>query len=110
VGPDALPPAERITLEAARVLKEDYLQQNAFHDVDAFCSPEKQTTMLRNIFTLYDKMRQLHDAGVDLRQITEMDIFDKIARMKYQESIDELNDIADEISELSPDKFEIIQV
>ncbi|MFV2016333.1 MAG: V-type ATP synthase subunit A, partial [Candidatus Heimdallarchaeota archaeon] len=62
VGPDALPPAERITLEAARLLKEDYLQQNAFHEVDQYCSPEKQVIMLRNIFDLYDKMKELHES------------------------------------------------
>ncbi|MHA2097512.1 MAG: V-type ATP synthase subunit A, partial [Candidatus Kariarchaeaceae archaeon] len=110
VGPDALPPAERITLEAARLLKEDYLQQNAFHEVDQYCSPEKQTVMLRNIFDIYDKMRELHDGGVELNEITEMDIFDKIARMKYEETTDSLYELADEISKISVDQFEVIQV
>ena len=110
VGPDALPPAERITLEAARVLKEDYLQQNAFHDIDAFCSPRKQTTMLRNIFDLYDKMKELHDAGVELKEITDLDIFDRIARMKYEESEDELDNLNSEINKISSTDFEIIAV
>jgi len=110
VGPDALPPAERITLEAARVLKEDFLQQNAFHDIDAFCSPRKQTAMLRNIFDLYDKMQELHGAGVDLRAITEMDIFDKVARMKYEETEESVEALNDEINKISPNDFEIIAV
>jgi len=110
VGPDALPPSERITLEAARVLKEDYLQQNAFHDIDAYCSPEKQTAMLRNIFKLYDKMQELHDAGVELKQITELDIFDKVARMKYQEQVKEVKEVGEEIEKLSADQFEVIEV
>lgn len=110
VGPDALPPAERITLEAARLMKEDYLQQNAFHDVDAYCSPEKQTLMLRNIFDTYDKMRELHEGGVELEQITSLDLFDKIARMKYEESTDSLKALATEISKMSIDQFEVIQV
>ncbi|MHA2092579.1 MAG: V-type ATP synthase subunit A, partial [Candidatus Kariarchaeaceae archaeon] len=110
VGPDALPPAERITLEAARVLKEDYLQQNAFHEVDQYCSPEKQTTMLRSVFALYDKMRELYDASVELQDITEMEIFDRIARMKYEDEIAILKKLQDEIDTINPEQFTIIQV
>lgn len=110
VGPDALPPAERITLEAARVLKEDYLQQNAFHDVDAFCSPEKQSLMLKNIFTLYDKMRELHDEGVELDEITQMDLFEKVARMKYEEKVDNIIKLGEEIKNTSADQFNIIKI
>jgi V/A-type H+-transporting ATPase subunit A len=110
VGPDALPPAERITLEAARVLKEDYLQQNAFHEVDQYCSPEKQTTMLRNIFVLYDKMRELYDAGVELEDITGMEIFDKVARMKYEAEVGNLKELQKEMNEINPEQFTIIQV
>ncbi|RMG34794.1 MAG: V-type ATP synthase subunit A [Methanobacteriota archaeon] len=110
VGPDALSPAERITLEAARMLKEDYLQQNAFHPVDSYCSPEKQSWMLRNIFDLYDKMRELFDAGVDFKDILADEIFDKIPRMKYEASIDELKKLNDQIKALSPSNFEIITI
>ncbi len=110
VGPDALPPAERITLEAARVLKEDYLQQNAFHEVDQYCSPEKQTTMLRNIFMLYDKMRELYEAGVELEEITSMEMFDRVARMKYEEDVDNIKKLQEDISTISPEQFTIIQV
>ncbi|MCG3221213.1 MAG: V-type ATP synthase subunit A, partial [Candidatus Heimdallarchaeota archaeon] len=45
VGPDALPPSEKIVLETARMIKEDFLQQNAFHETDSFCSLEKQYLM-----------------------------------------------------------------
>ncbi|MCY3411350.1 MAG: V-type ATP synthase subunit A [Candidatus Heimdallarchaeota archaeon] len=110
VGPDALPPAEQITLEAARLLKEDYLQQNAFHEIDAFCSPEKQQNMLSAIFEMYDKMKDLHEAGVELSQITELDIFERIARMKYTEKISDLTKLREEIASLSPSQFTIITV
>ena len=110
VGPDALPPAEQITLVAARLMKEDYLQQNAFHEVDAFCSPEKQATMLQNIFDMYDKMRELHNAGVELPQITDLDIFEKIGRMKYEDKIENLKALREEIDGLSPDMFSIVTI
>ncbi len=110
VGPDALSPAERITLEAARILKEDYLQQNAFHPVDSYCSPEKQSWMLRNIFDLYDKMRELFEAGVDFKDIIADEVFDKIPRMKYEASVDELKKLNEQIKALSPSNFEIITI
>ena len=90
--------------------KEDYLQQNAFHEIDQYCSPEKQTQMLRNIFLVYDKMRELYDAGVELEDITTMTIYDKIARMKYVVNESELKDLEHEITAISPNQFEIIQV
>lgn len=110
VGPDALPPSERITLEAARMLKEDYLQQNAFHEVDAFCSPKKQSLMLRNIFDTYDKMKELFSAGVELQDMLERDIFDRIPRMKYMEDLKELEQLASDIEELNPSMFKIVQI
>ncbi|MCH8905664.1 MAG: V-type ATP synthase subunit A, partial [Candidatus Heimdallarchaeota archaeon] len=110
VGPDALPPIERITLEAARVLKEDLLQQNAFHEVDQYCAPEKQVWMLRNIFFAYDKMRELHEAGVELSEITELDIFDDLARMKYETEIENLEKLADTINNISAEQFTVLTV
>ncbi len=47
VGPDALPPRERATLESARMIREDFLQQSAFHEVDTYCSGKKQYEMLK---------------------------------------------------------------
>ncbi len=110
VGPDALPPAERITLEAAKVLKEDYLQQNAFHEIDAYCEPKKQSVMLRNIFALYDKMKELHDDGLELKEITSLDIFEKIARMKYEADVDKLIELGDEISKLSASIIKKVEI
>lgn len=110
VGPDALPPAEQITLVAARLMKEDYLQQNAFHEVDQFCSPEKQAIMLQSIFDMYDKMKELHEAGVELQQITDLDIFERIGRMKYEEKTDSIKALREEIAALSPDQFAIVTI
>jgi len=57
VGPDALPASQQITLETTRMLREDFLQQNAFHDVDSFCPESKQVEMLRTIL-YYDELAQ----------------------------------------------------
>ncbi len=83
VGPDALPPSERIILEVARMIKEDYLQQNAFHEADSYCAPRKQYLMLKAILEFYKKFLELFDAGLEVKTIVEHEIVERIARMKY---------------------------
>jgi len=83
VGPEALPESEKIILETARMIKEDFLQQNAFNEVDSFSSLEKQWLMLKIIIDFYHKMRELYNLGVKLPEMMNLPIIDKITRMKY---------------------------
>ncbi|MCK5299208.1 MAG: V-type ATP synthase subunit A, partial [Candidatus Heimdallarchaeota archaeon] len=83
VGPEALPESEKIILESARMLKEDFLQQNAFSDVDSFSTIQKQWLMLKIIIDFYQKMRELYNQGVKLPEMMNLPIIDKIARLKY---------------------------
>lgn len=83
VGPDALPESERAILEATRMIREDYLQQFAFDDIDSYCPPEKQYWMLRAILTFYDASQDALTRGVTLNQIMELPIKGDIARMKF---------------------------
>ncbi len=85
VGPDALPEKERIVLEGARVIREDFLQQNAYHDVDTFCSSKKQFDMLSLMLDFYDKSLEGVNKGVSAKDIAELDVKDDIARLKYVE-------------------------
>ncbi|NOZ58257.1 MAG: ATP synthase subunit A [Euryarchaeota archaeon] len=91
VGPDALPEKERIVLEGARVIREDFLQQNAFHDVDTYCSASKQYKMLKVMLEFYDLANDAVSRGVSARDITELEVKDDIARLKYvpEEKVDE---------------------
>ncbi len=82
VGPDALPDFAKAVLETTRMLREDFLQQFAFSDVDAFCSLRKQYLMLKVILTYYDCLEEVLVQGVPLRQATEHPIKNEIARMK----------------------------
>jgi len=82
IGPDALPEAERTILEIARMLREDFLQQFAFDEIDSFCSLEKQLNMLKAIITFYDSALESIRRGVTLVQILELPIKNEIARMK----------------------------
>lgn len=82
VGPDALPESERIILEATRMLREDYLQQFAFDEIDAFCPPEKQYWMLKAIIAFYNEAAEAINRGVTLSQIMQLPVKNQIARMK----------------------------
>ncbi len=97
VGPDALPDRERVILEIARMLREVFLQQDAFSDVDSYCSPMKQYTMLKVIMTLYRKALDAVSKGVDPAAIANIPVKGDIARMKYVPEDEFLNKKAPEI-------------
>jgi V/A-type H+/Na+-transporting ATPase subunit A len=108
VGPDALPDFAKAVLETTRMLREDYLQQFAFSDTDAFCSLRKQYLMLKVILTYYDCLEEVLVQGVPLRQATEHPVKTEIARMKEipseqaEEKITELMDrVQQELRSLS---------
>lgn len=82
VGPDALPEAERLVLEVARMLREDYLQQFAFSEVDGYCPLEKQFGMLKVILTYHQSGSAALRRGVSLRQVSSLPFKEQIARMK----------------------------
>jgi len=98
VGPDALPESEKVILEVTRMLREDYLQQFAFHEIDAFCPPMKQYLMLKAILTFYDATATALERGVSLRQIAELPVKTEIARMKeipVDEADEQLKDLVE---------------
>lgn len=83
VGVDALGFKERITLECARSIREDFLHQNSFHEVDTYTSLEKQYAMMKLIINWYDKAVLALEVHVKLDKLLEMKIREKIGRMKY---------------------------
>ncbi len=101
VGPDALPEKERLLLEISRMIREDFLQQNAFHDVDTFCPLPRQYKMLKVILTLHEKAALALSKGMPLTDITKLEIIDKIARMKEIPKKDFEKRIDDMIKEIT---------
>ena len=81
VGPDALPPKERAVLESARMIREDFLQQNAFHEVDTYCPGKKQYEMLRIMNRYSDLILDAVDKHVHIDDIIKMKSREQIARM-----------------------------
>ena len=81
VGKDALPEDQQLTLEVARFLKEAWLQQNALHDIDRYCPPEKTYEILGAIKTFNDEAVEALDAGVPVDEITDIDSLPKLNRI-----------------------------
>jgi len=90
VGPDALPEREKAILLVARMLREDYLQQDAFHEVDTYCLPKKQITMMRVILNFYRHTMRAIDAGIPVEEIAKLPVREEIGRMKYNPNIEEI--------------------
>jgi len=97
VGPDALPESEKAILEITRMIREDFLQQSAYHDIDSFCSLEKQYWMLRVILSFYDRVDQAMGKGVPLVKIMKLPIKTEIGRMKELTDIDKIKDMITQI-------------
>ena len=83
VGVDALPEREKGVLDIARMLREDYLQQSAYDDVDTYSSIQKQYRMLRAILTFGDREQEAIAKGVNVQQIAKLPVRQKLSRMKW---------------------------
>jgi V/A-type H+-transporting ATPase subunit A len=83
VGPDALPDRERITLETSRMIREDFLQQNAYHEVDTYCSSAKQFEMLKTIIMYQDHATAALERGAPSADLIKLAVKEDIGRMKY---------------------------
>ncbi len=83
VGMDALSPENRLTMETAKSIREDYLHQNAFHEVDTFSSLRKQEYMLRLILTFDELAKDALTKNVDIEDVLELGVREQIGRAKY---------------------------
>ena len=101
VGRDALSDDDKLKLDVTKSLREDYLQQNAFHDVDTYCSLKKQNIMLDLILYNYDRSLEALSAGAKLDNLEDLPVHEKITRAKFihEDDIDKLKDIKDEIDQ-----------
>lgn len=85
VGMDALSYKDRVTMETAKIIREDYLHQNAFHETDTYTSLLKQYKMLKLIRAYYDGANAAIDGYADLNDVLNIPAKDKIGRAKYVE-------------------------
>lgn len=85
VGVDSLSFGDRLKLEATRSIREDYLHQNAFHDIDTYTSLKKQYMLLKLILKYYDDGIKALQDGADFKSLSELPVREKIGRFKYVE-------------------------
>ena len=101
VGVDALSPSERLTLEAARSVREDFLQQNAFEDGDSYTSLDKQYRLIKLILSFHKKSGNALKRGADIEKIAELPVRERTGRAKSlapEKYVSEFEDIDREIS------------
>ena len=83
VGMDALSPTDRLKMEAARSIREDFLHQNSFHEVDTYTSLKKQHMMMRLVNAFYERSVAALGEGASLRKLISMSVREQIGRFKY---------------------------
>ena len=91
VGMDALSPGDRLKMEAARSIREDFLHQNSFHEVDTYTSLKKQYMMMQLVNAFYEKAVEALAKGAELRKLISMPVREQIGRFKYikEDALDE---------------------
>ena len=88
VGMDALSPTDRLKMEAARSIREDFLHQNSFHEIDAYTPLRKQYLMMKLVLAFYEKSVDALNKGADMNALIAMPVREKIGRYKYTTDAD----------------------
>jgi V/A-type H+-transporting ATPase subunit A len=91
VGPDALSESQRALLEGAKIIREDFLMQSAYHPIDSYCSIKKCLFMLKVAIGFYESMLKTVEHGTPIKSVLSLPIVEEIARMKLTppEKVDE---------------------
>jgi len=82
VGPEALPEGDKLLLLVAKMIREDFLQQSAYHEVDTYCTPAKAGLMLKTIIRFYELSQEMLNSGTGIENIRSSPMVYKISRMK----------------------------
>ena len=110
IGADALPETDRLVLIVCEMIKNGFLQQNAFDDVDQYSVPEKQIRLLLLIMTFYDKAVEAVKIGVPLLKISELPVQSEIVRIKSVVPNDKLDDLTVIANHLEDQMAELVRM
>ena len=83
VGMDALSPGDRLKMEAARSIREDFLHQNSFHEVDTYTPLRKQYLMMKLVLAFYEQATEALNKGASMKELLVMNVRERIGRYKY---------------------------
>ncbi|MCC8082544.1 MAG: V-type ATP synthase subunit A [Lachnospiraceae bacterium] len=107
VGMDALSAGDRLKMEAARSIREDFLHQNSFHEIDTYTSLRKQLLLMQLVVAYYEECSEALDNHANIRDLLNMDVRERIGRYKYTQE----NDIEEEYNHIREElKAEIASV
>ena len=101
VGMDALSYSDRLTLETARSIREDFLQQNAFDGDDSYCELDKQLALMKLVFYFEEKAKDAIENGANIDEVTDIPVREAIGRFKsvpYASYKEEYNNIKERVN------------
>ncbi|MEM2023538.1 MAG: hypothetical protein QXG69_01960, partial [Candidatus Caldarchaeum sp.] len=105
LGPEALPDEEKLILDVARMVREGFLQQSAYDEVDSYCPPLKQFRLLRLFVKFHRLAEQALKRGAPLKELRALTIIPKLIRAKYEVPNDRL-ELIDELEKSMEETFE----
>lgn len=108
IGMDALSAGDRLKMETARSIREDFLHQLAFHEIDTYTSLKKQLYMIKLILGFNDEALDAVKSGADIEALTELPVREKIGRFKYVPEDETDKDFADICTEISAEINDIL--
>ena len=88
VGMDALSPIDRLKMEAARSIREDFLHQNSFHEIDTYTPLQKQFRMMKLVLAFYEQSKKALEGGASIQNLIKMPVREQIGRFKYTKAED----------------------
>ncbi len=109
LGPEALPDEEKLIIDVARMIREGFLQQSAYDEVDSYCPPSKQVKLLSLFVKFHRFAEEALRRGVSLKEIRAMEIIPKLIRAKYEVPNNRL-DLIDMIDKALEESFEKLLV
>lgn len=108
IGPDALPDTDRLVLVVAEMIKNGFLQQNAFDEIDVYSVPEKQILILQLMMSFYQKSLAIIRQGAPLMKLTALAIREELVRIKTSIANDKIEEIA-AIAKRMDDEFASVE-
>jgi V/A-type H+-transporting ATPase subunit A len=93
IGEKALPDDQRLILLAAEMLREGFLVQSAFHEVDRYCDPEKQARLMKLFTDFYNTVRPLIEQGVPIDQVRDLEVIREIMRLKERSGTEPIEEV-----------------
>lgn len=93
IGEKALPDEQRLILLLAEILREGFLMQNAYHEVDTYCEAEKQAALMKVIIDFYDHVEPLIKQGIPIEKVRDMGVVTELLRLKERRGLEPIEEV-----------------